>query len=116
MPSKLKYIYILSRSPHLQDVFPLPAFPDLTDDGIEVLALEFSGIVKLDLSGCSRITDESMDSIARHSQHMRWLKICNCPQVSDLAIEMLKERYPHLTVVLSSDVDEETGKNVDSIF
>ena len=47
---------------------------------------------------------------------MRWLRLVNCPQVSDLAIEMLKERYPHLNLILEADVDEETGKNVDSIF
>ena len=54
---------------------------------MEVLALEFSGIVKLDISGCSRITDEAMDSFARHSENMRWLKLSNCPQISEIVPE-----------------------------
>ena len=89
---------------------------DLTDDGMEVLALEFSGIVKLDISGCSRITDEAMDSFARHSENMRWLKLSKCPQISEIAVAMVKERYPYLTIVNTSDVEEATGKFFDSIF
>jgi len=88
----------------------------ITDDGIEVLCLEFAGMQKLDLSACAKVTDQSMDSIARHCESLVWLKICEMPQVTEIAKRMIQEKFSTLELVLSNDIDEEIGKSKHSIF
>jgi len=156
----------------------------VTDDGVEVLVLEFAGMVKLDLSSCecrrrhrvclesgadlppaprvskyqkwrgrlqsistfcsharnfcsqtpallrpsspppapramaaagTKLTDEALDSIARHASNLRWLKLFALPAVTDGGVVSLRARCPKLQVVLSNEANHVDGKPKDRI-
>jgi F-box and leucine-rich repeat protein 2/20 len=56
----------------------------ITDDGIEVLCLEFAGLVRLDISSCSKLTNASLDSIMRHADYLRYVYYLYLPSLSSL--------------------------------
>jgi hypothetical protein len=87
----------------------------ITDDGIEVLCLEFAGLVRLDLSSCSKITNASLDSIKRHSEYLRWLKLANLPLLTDDVIEDVKVTHRNLEVITTDVVNDDDGKLRDRI-
>ena len=66
----------------------------LTDDGLEVLSMEFTGMAVLNISSCGKLTDNSIDAIARHMINLNVLKAWAMTQVSDLALDMLAEKFP----------------------
>mmetsp|Transcript_12346 Transcript_12346/g.15885 ORF Transcript_12346/g.15885 Transcript_12346/m.15885 type:complete len:347 (+) Transcript_12346:88-1128(+) len=87
----------------------------ITDDGIEVLCLEFAGLVRLDLSSCSKVTNSALDSILRHSQYMRWLKLANLPLLTEDCIASLQDKHKNLKIVLANRVNDDDGKPLERI-
>ncbi|CAM9104774.1 unnamed protein product, partial [Discosporangium mesarthrocarpum] len=63
----------------------------LSDDGIEVLAMEFSGLCTLAVTRCSRLTERALDVLVRYCPHLKTLVLGNLPLVPTTAIERAKK-------------------------
>ena len=62
----------------------------ITDGGIA--ALLAAGVVDLDISGCSQITDAAFAHACGDSRQLRTLDVSYCPRVTAPTIEALRER------------------------
>jgi len=63
----------------------------------------------------TKLTDEALDSIARHASNLRWLKLFALPAVTDGGVVSLRARCPKLQVVLSNEANHVDGKPKDRI-
>jgi hypothetical protein len=63
----------------------------------------------------TKLTDDALDSIARHAENLRWLKLFACPTLTDGCLAGLRHRCPNLEVVLSNEADPVHGKPKDRI-
>jgi len=66
----------------------------LTDDGIDVIAMEFSGLLKLNISYCEKITNRSIICIGRHCVHLRHFQIVGCNNVTADCIDEFRATLP----------------------
>ena len=65
----------------------------LTDDGIEALASSAAGraLTHLDVTHATRLTNESMRSLATHCHALRILSVHECTRISDAGVVLLAE-------------------------
>ena len=78
----------------------------ITDDGIEVIAVEFSGIQTLDLSACPKVSDRSVRCLARHNAALRELRLLGMSRyLSEAALGELRAANHRLRVRLHKGDD-----------
>ena len=73
----------------------------ITDDALELIANAGpSRLRRLDVSGCSELTDRALDEIGRGMQQLRSLSISHCRHVTDHGLQVLSRslRDPTLEV------------------
>ncbi|CAM9154994.1 unnamed protein product, partial [Choristocarpus tenellus] len=58
----------------------------LSDDGIEVLAMEFVGLLSLSVKWCSHLTERTIDVLVRYCPHLRKLTLGSLPLVPAHAV------------------------------
>jgi hypothetical protein len=71
----------------------------LTDEGIEVLTLEFTGLRRLSLSRCSRLTDYALDVIAFHCKALNEVDVSECPRLTLEGIQRLEDMLQRISVI-----------------
>ena len=71
----------------------------ITDDGIEVLAVEFSGLITLNLNDCAKLTDKSIEAFTRHSRALAELNVINCRGITDKAHALLRAANHRLKIL-----------------
>ena len=71
----------------------------ITDEGIDVVALEFAGLIKLNISDCEKITNRSIVSLGRHCRNLKELQAVNLKNVSKECLEELTTILPKCHVV-----------------
>ena len=75
--------------------------PRLTDDGAEVLLLDLGGLECLDISGCTGLTERTLDVVRYHALELTTLSVANCPKFSQAKLDYL-ERVAHKLTLLRS--------------
>lgn len=70
----------------------------ISDDGIEVIALEFAGLRSLILKRCVRLTDRSLDVLSMYCSHLKQVDLQNVPNCSIAAVDRFKQAYPGLVI------------------
>lgn len=72
----------------------------ISDDGIEVIALEFAGLRSIILKRCVRLTERTLDVLSMYCSHLKQVDLQNVPNCSVGAVERFKRAYPG-TVILT---------------
>ena len=62
----------------------------ITDDGIDVICMEFKGMTKLNISNCDKITNRSIVSLGRHCKNLKVLQAVGLSNVTKECIEEIK--------------------------
>ncbi|KAF0297338.1 Dynein regulatory complex subunit 6 [Amphibalanus amphitrite] len=68
---------------------------ELNDTGSGISLLDLKGLVELDLSQCSRVSDIGVTHVVRHAG-LRRLSLAHCPQLGDGAVALLGRHCPAL--------------------
>ena len=76
----------------------------LTDDGIDVIAMEYKGLLRLNLSYCEKLTDRAIVSIGRHCLHLREMQAVGLANVSSDCLEELKHTLSKCNIVTDEKV------------
>lgn len=71
----------------------------LTDDGIDVIAMEYKGLLRLNVSYCEKLTDRAIVSIGRHCLHLREMQAVGLANVSSDCLEELKHTLSRCNIV-----------------
>jgi hypothetical protein len=71
----------------------------LTDEGVEVLAVELNGLKRLNVSWCYRLTERSMRVLARNCKSLEVLNISECAGIPDYAIDEMQKELPRLKIL-----------------
>lgn len=92
--ASLRYI---SESPIAPTLFSLNMWSsDITDDGLKILTSSVTSLRALTLSGCSRLTEESMISIIARLKGLTTLNIWGCSNISGASIHLFLRYYSNL--------------------
>lgn len=70
----------------------------ISDDGIEVIALEFAGLHRISLTRCSRLTDRTLDVLGVYCPHLKEVELENVPNCSQDAVDRLRKATGGLVV------------------
>jgi Leucine Rich repeat len=68
----------------------------LTDTGLERIAQSLSGLARLDLSGCTEVTDQGVTNLSALTG-LHVLSLSDCSKVTDVCIMMLAGALASLT-------------------
>ena len=71
----------------------------MTDEGVDVVCMEFTGLLKLNLSHCDKVTDRSIVSLGRHCKHLRELQTVNCSGITKDSLGELKGTLPKCNIL-----------------
>lgn len=71
----------------------------ISDDGIEVIALEFAGLHRISLTRCSRLTERTLDVLSMYCPHLKTVELYHVPNCSQAAVDRLSKANPGLTVL-----------------
>lgn len=71
----------------------------ISDDGIEVIALEFAGLQKIGLTRCYRLTERTLDILSMYCPHLEQIELREVPNCSKNAVDRLRKASPGLTVL-----------------
>lgn len=72
----------------------------MTDDGIEVIALEFAGLRSVRLKRCIRLTERTLDVLSMYCSHLKEIDLQDVPNCSVGAVDRLKRTCPGLTILV----------------
>lgn len=72
----------------------------ISDDGVEIVALEFVGLQRLILSWCSRLTERVLDVLSTYCPHLKTLELYRVPHCGRNAVDRLKQANPVLAVLM----------------
>ena len=72
----------------------------ISDDGIEVLALEFGGLHSIGLKRCFRLTERALTVLGMYCPHLKQVDLQHLPNCSQNAIDRLKRECPGVDVVV----------------
>lgn len=72
----------------------------ISDDGVEVIALEFAGLHRISLTRCSRLTDRTLDVLSMYCLNLKEAVLRQLPNCSSSAIERLRKACPGLDVLV----------------
>lgn len=64
----------------------------VTDEGIEVAAVEFQGLKKLSMAWCYRLTERSLRVLARNCAALQELNVAECSGIRPTAVDELQVR------------------------
>lgn len=70
----------------------------ITDDGIEVLTVACTGIVRLLMQRVHRLTGRAISSITRNCRTIQYLDVRDCPLVTDKSISGLLKIWPWINL------------------
>lgn len=73
--------------------------PKITDEGIDVIAMEFSGLLKLNVSKCEKLTNRAIVTLGRHNKQLRELQAVDCKHVHLDSLTELAFTLPKCNVV-----------------
>jgi hypothetical protein len=62
----------------------------ITDEGIDVVSMEFTGLLKLNVSDCDKLTNRAIVSLGRHCRNLKELQAVGCKLVGKDATDELK--------------------------
>jgi len=84
----------------------------ITDDGIDVVSMEFAGLMKLNISDCEKITDRSIVSLGIHCRNLKELQAINLEHVDKESFEDMKQVIPRckITTTMEEIMPEEMAK------
>lgn len=71
----------------------------ISDDGIEVIALEFAGLRSIILRRCVRLTERTLDVLSMYCSHLKQVDLQNVPNCSVGAVDRLKRACPGLAIL-----------------
>ncbi len=71
----------------------------ISDDGIEVMALEFSGLRSISLKRCCRLTDHTLDVLGMYCPHLKHVNLQLVPNCSVGALNRLRRSCPGLDIL-----------------
>ena len=70
--------------------------PDTTDEMAIALLQRFTRVTCIDLRGCARLTDQSIEAIAEPCPHLIQLAVGGCGNLTDAAIIEVANKCPEL--------------------
>lgn len=70
----------------------------VSDDGIEVIALEFAGLHRISLTRCSRLTGRTLDVLGVYCPHLKEVELQNVPNCRQDAVDRIRRANPGLVV------------------
>ena len=73
--------------------------PDATDEIVIALLQRFTRVTRIDLRGCTRLTDQSIEAIAEPCPHLIQLDVRECGYLTDAAIIEVANKCPKLVVL-----------------
>lgn len=62
----------------------------ISDDGIEVIAIESIGLHRIILTRCSRLTDRTLDVLSTYCPHLKWVELHGVSNFTQEAIDRLR--------------------------
>lgn len=71
----------------------------ISDDGVEVIALEFAGLHRIRLTRCSRLTERTLEVLSMYCPHLKTVEMYHVPNISNAAVDRLSKMNPGLTVL-----------------
>lgn len=71
----------------------------VTDDGIEVIALEFAGLRSIRLRRCVRLTERTLDVLSMYCSYLKKVDLQDVPNCRGRAVDRLKHTCPGLTII-----------------
>lgn len=72
----------------------------ISDDGVEVIALEFSGLHRISLTRCSRLTERTLDVLSMYCPHLKTVELYHVPNFSQTAVDRLSKANPGLVILM----------------
>lgn len=72
----------------------------VSDDGMEVLALEFAGLRKISLKRCVRLTERTLDVLSMYCARLKQVDIRNVPNFGLHAVQRLQQTCPQLSILM----------------
>lgn len=70
----------------------------ISDDGVEVIALEFAGLHRICLTRCRRLTERTLDVLNLYCPHLEHVELREVPKCGKDAVDRLLKLSPALTV------------------
>lgn len=74
-----------------------------TDEGLDVLSMEFTGLIKLNISSCEKITNRGIVSLGRHCLGLKQLQAVDLKNVSRESLEELDRERQHCRIVMDQN-------------
>jgi hypothetical protein len=84
--------------------------PRLSDAAVEVLIVELAGLTRLDVSGCTSLTDAVLKVIQFHGLHLKRLVCVDCAGFSADALSECRAARPALDVWTSEEHVEDADR------
>ncbi|CBJ26303.1 Hypothetical leucine rich repeat protein [Ectocarpus siliculosus] len=72
----------------------------VTDDGMEVIAIEFAGLRSLNLKRCSRLTERTLDVLSMYCSHLKHVDLRDLSNCGGNAVDRLKQARPQLEILI----------------
>lgn len=79
----------------------------ITDEGLEVIALEFTGLKKLNIAWLQRVTDRTLSVLGRSCKVLASLDISECIGMKAQAIREIQEALPNLKILKDDKLNQE---------
>ncbi|CAM9324073.1 unnamed protein product [Ectocarpus sp. 6 AP-2014] len=71
----------------------------VSDDGMEVIAIEFAGLRSLNLKRCSRLTERTLDVLSMYCSHLKHVDLRDLSNCGGNAVDRLKQARPQLVIL-----------------
>jgi hypothetical protein len=71
---------------------------------MDVISMEFKGILKLNISGCTKLTNRSIISLGRHCGQLQQLQAVGLEHVSPECFAELRSMLPKCKIVLEEEL------------
>lgn len=72
----------------------------ISDDGIEVLALEFGGLHSIGLKRCFRLTERTLTVLGMYCPHLKQVDLQHVPNCSQNAVDRIQRACPRVEVLV----------------
>ena len=74
--------------------------PDTTDEMVIALLQRFTRVTRIDLRGCARLSDQSIEAVAKFCPHLIQLDVLGCYNLTDAAIIEVANKCPKLAQLI----------------
>jgi len=71
----------------------------ITDEGIDVICMEFAGLIKLNISDNDKVTNRSVVSLGRHCKNLKELQAVDCDHIDKMCLDELKAILPKCNIM-----------------